>query len=688
MPQRLTPLEVSLLVLDTVHAPAHVATVDIFEAQPDGLDYERLIALIRDRIAYVPRYRQRVREIPARLAAPIWVDDESFDLTFHVRRSALPRPGTMEQLREFVGRVAARRMDRSRPLWEMYVVEGLEGNRFAVVAKTHLTLVDGVDNVDIGQVLLDARVDPDLELEATESWRPVPEPGAAELIVGALWENTQDPLLAWQNLQGVATGALGVAVAAGEAMGGVGSTIVELIENALLGSRPRSDSPLAGYVSQQRRVALVSIPLADLKAVRDQHDHTINDVILAVVTGALRSWLLTRGESVPTGRELSALVPMSVTEDDGEPTSLGSRVAPHVQALPIGEPNALMRLHQVAYGTQAHKETGRAVDARTLSDIAGFAPATLHALGVRVSNDVLRRQHDVLVTNVPGPQLTLYAAGERLVASYPVLPLEAGHLLAIGVTSYDGQVFLGLTADRDAVSDLDVLAQCLEDAVDELLDTTVRARSSRQPTRKASVAARKAAASKAAARQEARRTTGQRRAAMRNLASRAVELGANASRVPAAKRTPPAPSTARKLPTTAAGSPETAAKKTASAVKKTGASKKTATTATKSATTATKKTAAGNTSTARKTAAQRTSAQKTLAKKTPAKKAATVSKTAPTKTAPTKKAPAKTASARKAPVKTASARKAPVKKAAPRKTASGGAKATESGSASRSGEDS
>ncbi|MFT4166265.1 MAG: wax ester/triacylglycerol synthase family O-acyltransferase [Microlunatus sp.] len=609
MPQRLTPLEVSLLVLDTAHAPAHVATVDIFEAQPDGLDYERLIALISDRIAYVPRYRQRVRDVPARLAAPIWVDDESFDLTFHVRRSALPRPGTMEQLREFVGRVVARRMDRSRPLWEMYVVEGLEGNRFAVVAKTHLTLVDGVDNVDIGQVLLDAQVDPGFEFETNE-WRPVPEPGAAELIVGALWESAQDPLLAWQNLQGVATSALGVAVAAGEAMGGVGSTVVGLIENALLGSRPRSSSPLSGFVSEQRRVALVSIPLADLKAVRDEHNHTINDVILAVVTGALRSWLLTRGESIPTGRELTALVPMSVTEDDGEPTSLGSRVAPHVQPLPIGEPNALMRLHQVAFATQAHKETGRAVDARTLSDIAGFAPATLHALGVRVSNDVLRRQHDVLVTNVPGPQLTLFAAGERLVASYPVLPLEGGHLLAIGITSYDGQVFLGLTADRDAVSDLDVLAQCLDDAVDELLDTTVRSRSQRQPTRKASAAARKAAASKAAARQEARRTSGQRRAAMRNLASRAVELGTNATKAPAAKRAAASPSsTARKLPTT--GAPAGAGETTG----KTAASEKPAA--------ATKSAAAKKATTAKKTAAKTTAKRTTTAtsaKKAPAKK--------------------------------------------------------------------
>lgn len=671
MPQRLTPLEVSLLVLDTAHAPAHVATVDIFEAQPDGLDYERLIALIGDRIAYVPRYRQRVRDVPARLAAPVWVDDESFDLTFHVRRSALPRPGTMEQLREFVGRVVARRMDRSRPLWEMYVVEGLEGNRFAVVAKTHLTLVDGVDNVDIGQVLLDARVDPGFEFETTE-WRPLPEPGAAELVAGALWESAQDPLLAWQNLQGVATGALGVAVAVGEAMGGVGSTVVGLIENALLGSRPRSSSPLSGFVSEQRRVALVSVPLADLKAVRDEHNHTINDVILAVVTGALRSWLLTRGESVPTGRELTALVPMSVTEDDGEPTSLGSRVAPHVQPLPIGEPNALMRLHQVAFATQAHKETGRAVDARTLSDIAGFAPATLHALGVRVSNDVLRRQHDVLVTNVPGPQLTLYAAGERLVASYPVLPLEGGHLLAIGITSYDGHVFLGLTADRDAVSDLDVLAQCLDDAVDELLDTTVRARNQRQPTRKASAAARKAAASKAAARQEARRGSGQRRAAMRNLASRAVELGTTATRAPAAKRTPPAQSTARKLPTTPAADTDGTGSKKITPTKKTTPTKKAAPA---KRGTATKKSPAAKTG----TSATADEVVEKAATRTNAGAAKTTAK-APAKKTGSRQTAAKKAPAEETTSRNTAAKKAPAKKTSTRKTASRSGAAKSAGS--------
>ena len=529
MPQRLTPLEVSLLALDTAHTPGHVGTVDVFDAGPEGFDYERLVALIRERIAFVPRYRQRVRGIPAQLAGPVWVDDENFDLTFHVRRSALPRPGSLAQLREFVGRVIPRRLDRSRPLWEIYLVEGLEDGRFALVAKSHLCLVDGIDNVEIGQVLLDSTARshaiPGSGADV-DYWEPVPEPSSLELLAGALLESAQDPAMAMQNLRGALASALGVAVAVGEVVGGIGGALGELAADALRGQRVSADSPLAGMVSEQRRFATITASLGDLKAVNQEHHHTINDVILTMISGGLRTWLLTRGESIRSGSSLSALVPMSVTEDDGEPTSLGSQVAPHLQSLPIGEPNALMRLHQVAYDTQAHKDSGRAVAARSLADIAGFAPTTLHALGVRTSTEVVRKQHDLVITNVPGPQVPLFAAGAQLVASYPVLPLSAGHLLAIGVTSYDGKVFFGLNADRDAISDLDVLAQCLLDALEELLDTAVRGTAVRQPTRKAPAAARRAAAKKAAARQEAaRKAAGQKRAAVRNLVSRAAELG-------------------------------------------------------------------------------------------------------------------------------------------------------------------
>ena len=223
------------------------------------------IALIRERIAFVPRYRQRVRGIPAQLAGPVWVDDENFDLTFHVRRSALPRPGTLAQLREFVGRVLARRLDRSRPLWEIYLVEGLEDSRFALVAKSHLCLVDGIDNVEIGQVLLDSTARPHA-IPGTgadaELWHPVPEPSSLELLAGALLESAQDPGDGPPEPARALAGALGVAVAVGEVVGGIGGALGELAADALRGSvrPPTRRSP--ALVSEQRRFATVRASLS------------------------------------------------------------------------------------------------------------------------------------------------------------------------------------------------------------------------------------------------------------------------------------------------------------------------------------------------------------------------------------------------------------------------------------------
>ena len=287
MPQRLTALEVSLLALDTARTPGHVGTVALRSRQREL----RLRAADRvdpgpDRLcAAVP---QRVRGVPAQLAAPVWVDDEDFDLTFHVRRSALPRPGTHDQLREFIGRILARRLDRSRPLWEVYLVEGLAENQFALVTKSHLALVDGIDTVDLGQVLLDT--DPNASgavggVEAT-AWQPLPEPSPVDLLIGALWESAQDPVRAVENLRGALTGALGGRRhrrgrrRRERRAGRAGGRRVE-------GPRPVG-SPLAGLVSEQRRFATVQMSLADLRAVRATHQQTINDVVLAVISGGIR----------------------------------------------------------------------------------------------------------------------------------------------------------------------------------------------------------------------------------------------------------------------------------------------------------------------------------------------------------------------------------------------------------------
>ncbi|MGH3505959.1 MAG: WS/DGAT/MGAT family O-acyltransferase [Nocardioidaceae bacterium] len=461
MPDRLRPLDTSFLVMESASTPMHVATLDIFEA-PDGLDYERVVALINDRIAFVPRYRQRVRWLPGRLGNPVWTDDEDFDLLYHVRRSALPRPGSMEQLRDLVARIMSRRLDRSRPLWETYLVEGLEGGRYAILSKSHQALVDGT-TVDLGQLIVDDT--PDAAETPDVAWTPERQRGAVELLGEAVTEAIRNPSVAADQLRGQV---ITMRSAAERALG---------LASGVTGRAPAHTGPLMTDLSEQRRFATVETRLADYRRVRQEHGGSVNDVILTTVAGAFRAWLLTRAESVSSATRIRALVPMSVVDDEfAEPTSLGSQVTPHMLSLPVGEASPVMRLHQVSYAFKAHKETGRAVAANKLAEIAGFAPTTLHAIGSRVAARHSPRSYQLLITNVPGPQFPLFAAGARMLASYPVQPLVPDHALAIGATSYDGKVFYGLHADRDAMPDLDVLAACIVEALDELVDASSSSR--------------------------------------------------------------------------------------------------------------------------------------------------------------------------------------------------------------------
>ncbi len=466
MVQRLRPRDLALLVEESLDAPRHNVTVDIFEPGSSGFDYDRFLALVRDRIAFVPRFRQRVQGVPGGLANPVWLDDPAFDLQFHVRRSALPRPGTRQQLRELVARIASRPLDRSRPLWEIYFVEGLEGGQVAVLTKSHQALVDGVETVDLGQVLLDGRRNP-VTFESDE-WHARRRPSAAGLLTAAVRENLTRP----ETLLDTARSASGRALLAAEVAGRRTRGVV----GALTGRGPEHATALQGPLSQQRRVVTVDTRLADYRAVRDAHGGTVNDVVLATVAGGLRAWLMTRAESLGGLRQVRAVVPVAVIDDELEATSLGSQVTVHEVDLPVGEPSALVRLHQVSYAFQAHAATGKSVAADRLAGMAGFAPATFHAIGSRVAAERARSGFALSVTNVPGPQAPLYAAGARMVASYPVPPLLPLHRLAIGVTSYDGQVCYGITADRDSLPDADVLGSCIADALVELVDASTGAR--------------------------------------------------------------------------------------------------------------------------------------------------------------------------------------------------------------------
>ncbi|GAB2676089.1 WS/DGAT/MGAT family O-acyltransferase [Thalassiella azotivora] len=481
MADRLSPLDVSFLYLEDDSTVMHVGSVMVFDNPDGGLDHDALLRHVAARIAFVPRYRQRVRQVPGRLANPVWVDDERFDVTYHVRRSALPRPGSLEQLRELVARVQPRPLDRRRPLWEVYVVEGLEGDRFAVITKAHQALVDGVNAVDIGQVVLDDAPTP--ATLPTDTWRPTPEPSLVELVTSAVMDTIRRP---GQLLDTVRASAADVRAAADKAV----EAVEDLALAARTAARAAPDTPLNAPVGQQRRYAMVATDLVDYRRVRDFHAGggrrrggrsrpvrsapsvaiTVNDVVLATLAGALRAWLLTRGWRVGPTTVVRALVPVSVVVDDDEGT-VGQSVAAHLVDLPVGEPSPTLRLQQVAYQMLAHVDSGRAVGAERLAGMTGFAPPTLHSLGTRVAGGLSRRTFNLVVTNVPGPQHPLYLAGARMIGSYPVIPLAKDHALAVGLTSYDGGVYYGLNADRDAMPDVDVLAQCVEDSLAELRDT-------------------------------------------------------------------------------------------------------------------------------------------------------------------------------------------------------------------------
>ncbi len=470
MPDQLTTLDASFLRQEDPATPMHVGSVMVFDPPDGGFDYQRLVGLVMDRIPHVPRYRQRIRRPGGGLIPPVWVDDEDFDITFHVRGAALPRPGTTSQLEEFVARVQSRPLDQGRPLWELYLVDGLAEGRFAIVTKTHQALVDGIHAVDIGQVI----VDPEMGRPAPfpDTWHASREPSDLELVVGGLVQAVRSPSRLGDGASWVARGlADDVAHVARRAVSGMGNVVAAVTRTAGRGAPP---SPLDAPVGAHRRFVMVDTPLADYQEARRRLTKgrgteavTVHDVVLAVIAGAMRSWLLSRGHGVSTGETIRAMVPLSVRDPDSDARP-GDRVDACLVDLPVGEPSAAMRVHQVAFALHQQTEQRAALSAHALSSLRGFAPPTLHSLGARLGSAVARTPFSLVVTNVPGPQRRMYAGRAALRSSYPILPLAGGRTLTIGLTSYDGSVHFGMNADRDAVPDVDILGQCLVSAVAEL----------------------------------------------------------------------------------------------------------------------------------------------------------------------------------------------------------------------------
>jgi len=453
---RLTALDASFLHQEHPDSHMHVGALARFEGPPPPFD--ELLDSLRMRLHLVPRYRQRLQVPPAGTGRPLWIDDPAFNLEYHVRHTALPGPGSERQLLRLTGRIFSQQLDRARPLWELWMVEGLDDGGFALISKAHHAMIDGIAGVDIAQVMFDLSPVPAEIDHPDEAWQPAPEPSSAQLLaagmVGLLRTSLHGALRA--------TGALrdpGAALhAAREAAEGLGEIV-------WAGLNPAPDTPLNVPIGPHRRYEVVPTDLDDFKTVKNAFGGTVNDVVLAVVSGALREWLHAR--SVRTeGLELRALVPVSIrgAQDRG---ALGNRIAAMRGPLPVYIEDPLERLAAVRAAMDGLKESKQAVGAEVLASVQNFAPPTVLARASRLNFST--RLFNLLVTNVPGPQFPLYIRGRELRAVFPVAFLPRDHALAIAIMSYNGQMNFGLLGDYDAMPDIDVVADAIEASLAELV---------------------------------------------------------------------------------------------------------------------------------------------------------------------------------------------------------------------------
>ena len=456
----MSPQDASFLHIEGANTPMHIGGVSIFEGPAPP--FERLEEMVAGKLDAVPRYRQRVRFVPLALGRPVWVDDPHFKLGYHLRHSGLPAPGTEEVLRRTAARIFAQHLDRRRPLWEIWMIEGLSKNRWALLSKVHHSMVDGVSATDLMTVMFDDSP----PRPAEHAWQPAPEPSSAELVLRTLTRQAVNPaeqVRVWRaalrrpraSLEQVQELVRGISSAAG-----------------LL--RPLGSSSLTGSIGPHRTWSTTYVSLSDVKAIRSALGGTINDVVLTSVAAGLRQLLESRGESIE-GRAVRVLVPVSVRRP-GEHGVYNNRVSAMVPTLPVGTEDPVEQLQTVRAQMDRLKQSGQAVAGEVLTSLTGFAPPLLLALGGRAAARSPNLGVQIGVTNVPGPQQPLRTLGRRLLESFPFVPLIGNVRISIAIFSYDGGLYFGVSGDYDSSGDIDVLTKGIQDGVAELLRRS-------QPTR-------------------------------------------------------------------------------------------------------------------------------------------------------------------------------------------------------------
>jgi diacylglycerol O-acyltransferase len=453
---RLSAIDAGFLAQEKPNTHMHIGGLALFDGEPPEL--HEFLGHIESRLHLVPRYRQRLATPPLETGRPLWVDDPNFNLAYHVRHTALPPPGEEDALLNLCARIFSQRLDRSKPLWELWLVEGLQAGGFALVSKTHHAVVDGVSGVDLSTVLFDVAPDGANDGERAEPWVAKPVPTGVELAA----RGVQGAVRAAAD---AATGALGAVSHPGEALERAREVATGIGEIAWTALNAPPDTPFNVAPGPHRRIKVVRAGLDEFKLVKDAFGTTVNDVVLAVVTGALAYFLQSRGRRT-ADLELKAAVPVSVRSEEQQ-GALGNQLTQIMAPLPVFLDDPLARLRYVKDAMDGLKESRQLQAASAIASLQGFAPPTLHAQASRLNFS--GRFFNLLVTNVPGPQFPLYVLGRKLSEIFPIPFLAGERALAIAIMSYDGKVGFGLLGDYDALPDLDVVAEGIEASLAQLV---------------------------------------------------------------------------------------------------------------------------------------------------------------------------------------------------------------------------